>query len=55
MQKQRGKNWGAARAWSENVYVCLSNSTIGGDKCDPKSRERERNSESVLVVVVSSE
>jgi hypothetical protein len=36
------------------VYVCLSNSTIGGDKCDPKSRVRESNRESVLVVIVSS-
>ena len=44
MQKRRGKKkMGAARVWSENVYVrMLSNSTIGGDKCDPKSRERER-------------
>ena len=51
MQKRRGKKLGAARVWSENVYVCLSNSTIGGDKCDPKSREGERN---VLVIAVSS-
>ncbi len=35
------------------MYVCLSNITIGGDKCDPESRVKEDNRESVLVVVVS--